>query len=70
MKDMIQYKGYYGSVHYSDDDQVFYGKIEYIKSLVNYEGSTEVIIEVQAKYADGTSKVVGGDLFMVTLSNE
>ena len=32
MKDLIQYKGYYGSVHYSDDDQVFYGKIEYIKS--------------------------------------
>lgn len=39
MKDMIQYKGYYGSVHYSDDDQVFFGKIEYIKSLVNYEAT-------------------------------
>ena len=22
MKDMIHYKGYYGSVHYSDDDQI------------------------------------------------
>jgi predicted HicB family RNase H-like nuclease len=40
MKDMIHYKGYYGSVHYSDDDQVFFGKIEYIRSLVNYEGTT------------------------------
>ncbi len=39
MKDMMQYKGYYGSVHYSDEDQVFFGKIEYIKSLVNYEGT-------------------------------
>ena len=39
MKDMIRYKGYLGSVHYSDDDQVFYGKLEYIKSLVNYEGT-------------------------------
>ncbi|MGR3177248.1 MAG: type II toxin-antitoxin system HicB family antitoxin [Candidatus Anammoxibacter sp.] len=39
MKDMIHYKGYYGSVHYSDDDQVFFGKIKYIKSLVNYEGT-------------------------------
>lgn len=39
MKDMIHYKGYYGSVHYSDDDQIFFGKIEYIKSLVNYEGT-------------------------------
>ncbi len=41
MKDMMSYKGYFGSVHYSDEDQVFFGKIEYIKSLVNYEG-TEV----------------------------
>jgi predicted HicB family RNase H-like nuclease len=33
MKDMMCYKGYLGSVHYSDEDQVFLGKIEYIKSL-------------------------------------
>lgn len=39
MKDMMSYQGYLGSVHYSDDDQVFFGKIEYIKSLVNYEGT-------------------------------
>lgn len=38
MKDMMEYKGYYGSVHYSDDDKVFYGKLEYIRSLVTYEG--------------------------------
>jgi len=38
MKDMMEYKGYYGSVHYSDDDKVFYGKVEYIRSLVTYEG--------------------------------
>ena len=39
MKDMIAYKGYYGSVHYSDEDQVFHGKIEFIRSLVSYEGT-------------------------------
>jgi len=39
MKDMMSYKRYLGSVHYSDEDQVFFGKIEYIKSLVNYEGT-------------------------------
>ncbi len=39
MKDMMQYKGYYGSVRYSDEDLVFFGKIEYIRSLVNYEGT-------------------------------
>lgn len=39
MKDMMDYKGYFGSVHYSDNDQVFYGKLENIKGLVNYEGT-------------------------------
>jgi len=39
MKDMMFYKGYYGSVHYSDEDRVFHGKIEFIRSLVSYEGS-------------------------------
>jgi predicted HicB family RNase H-like nuclease len=39
MKDMMAYKGYYGSVHYSDEDRVFHGKIEFIRSLVSYEGT-------------------------------
>jgi len=39
MKDIMKHKGYIGSVHYSDEDQVFFGKLEYIKSLVNYEGT-------------------------------
>jgi len=36
---MMAYKGYYGSVHYSDEGQVFHGKIEFIRSLVSYEGT-------------------------------
>ena len=39
MKDMMAYKGYYGSVHYSDEDQIFHGKIEFIRSLISYEGT-------------------------------
>ena len=45
MKDLIQYKGYYGSVHYSDVDQVLFGKIEYIRSLINYEGTDAASIK-------------------------
>ena len=40
MKDMMQYRGYFGSAHYSDEDAVFHGKIEFVRSLVTYEGST------------------------------
>lgn len=38
MKDMMEYKGYFGSVHYNDDDSIFYGKVEYLRSLISYEG--------------------------------
>lgn len=39
MKDTMTYKGYIGSVHYSDEDRVFYGQVEYIRSLISYEGT-------------------------------
>ena len=39
MKDMMTYKGYTGSAHYDDDDRIFYGKIEFIRDLVRYEGT-------------------------------
>jgi predicted HicB family RNase H-like nuclease len=39
MKDMMSYKGYYGSVHYNDVDYIFHGKIEFVQSLVSYEGT-------------------------------
>lgn len=40
MKDMMEYKGYFGSVHYSDEDEVFYGKLAFIRDLVSYEGQS------------------------------
>ncbi len=39
MKDMMVYNGFAGSVHYSDEDGVFYGKVEFIKDLISYEGT-------------------------------
>lgn len=35
---MMQYKGHYGSIEYSDEDNVFFGKIQFIRSLISYEG--------------------------------
>ena len=42
MIDMMEYKGYYGSVHYSDEDKCFFGKIEHIRDLISYEGQDVV----------------------------
>ena len=36
----LKYKGYIGSVAFSDKDNVFFGKIEGIDGLVNFEGES------------------------------
>jgi len=40
MKDVLNYKGFIGSVHFSADDNVFFGKLEGINDLVTFEGET------------------------------
>ncbi len=40
MNDILQYKGYYASLHFSSEDDVFYGKILGIDDLVNFEGAS------------------------------
>ena len=36
----LKYKGYIGSVAFSEKDNVFFGKIEGIDGLVNFEGES------------------------------
>ena len=38
MSTMLEYKGYLGSVEYSDEDEVLRGRLEFIRDLVTYEG--------------------------------
>lgn len=40
MKDVMFYKDFIGSVHYSTDDEIFYGKIEGINDAIGFEGSS------------------------------
>ncbi len=40
MKDMLTYKSFIGSVHFSAEDKVFRGKIEGISDLVMFEGQS------------------------------
>ena len=37
MKNVMDYKGYFGSVNFSEEDMVFHGKLEFIRDLVTYE---------------------------------
>lgn len=40
MTDKLIHKEYIGSVHYSNQDETFYGKIEGITDLITFEGQT------------------------------
>ena len=40
MNDVLEYKGYYASLHFSSEDEVFYGKLLGIDDLVNFEGAS------------------------------
>lgn len=40
MTDKLKYKEFIGTVHYSNADEVFFGKIEGINDLVSFEGET------------------------------
>lgn len=37
---LLYYRGYTGDIHYSQDDNCYYGIVQNIKGLVTYEGAT------------------------------
>lgn len=45
MSDFLEYNGYVGSVRYSQEDEVFHGKLEGIRDLVTYEGTDVVTLK-------------------------
>ena len=40
MKDIIFYKDYIGSIHYSTEDETFFGKIEGMEDSISFEGKS------------------------------
>ena len=38
MKNIMEYKGYLGSVEFSEEDEMFFGRVLGIRSLISYEG--------------------------------
>ncbi len=55
-KDLITYKGFYGSVNYSAADEVFYGKIEGVTDLVTFEGKS--VIALQSAFQESVDTYV------------
>ena len=40
MNNTMEYKGYVGTVEFSEEDGLFFGKVVGIRSLISYEGTT------------------------------
>ena len=47
MKNTIEYKGYIGSVEFSEEDGIFFGKVMGMRTLISYEGTnaTELVTD-------------------------
>jgi predicted HicB family RNase H-like nuclease len=50
MKDIMVYKNYMATIHYSNEDEVFFGQIEGINDLISFEGQS--VAEMKAAFID------------------
>jgi predicted HicB family RNase H-like nuclease len=51
MKDYLSYKNYLASVHFSNEDKVFFGKLEGVSDLVSFEADNVRDLEENFKEA-------------------
>jgi len=40
MNTLLEHRGYYGSIEISHEDNCLFGKLQFIRALVSYEGAT------------------------------
>jgi predicted HicB family RNase H-like nuclease len=45
MKDIMKYKDFIASVHFSTEDEIFFGKIEGIEDLITFEGESVTLLK-------------------------
>ena len=56
MKDILTYKDYIAAVHFSKEDEVFYGRIEGIDDVVSFEGQS--VKELKDAFADAVEDYI------------
>ncbi len=54
MNNIMEYKGYSGTVEYSSEDNVLFGKVIGIKSLISYEGQS--VDELRSDFEDAVNE--------------
>ena len=56
MTDLIEYKKFFGSLHFNSDDEIFYGKIEGINDLISFEGKT--VKDIKRNFKDAVNDYI------------
>ena len=51
MSKFLEYKGHFGSIEYSEDDGVFFGRLQLIRYLVTYASTNAEGLEAAFRYA-------------------
>ncbi len=46
MSDLLEHRGYLGSIHYSKEDNVLHGRLEFIRDLVTYEAQDALSLKM------------------------
>jgi len=54
MSNMLNYCGYYGSIEASPEDNCLFGKLQFIRALVTYEGQT--VAELEQAFHDAVNE--------------
>jgi len=50
MNTLLRHRGYYGSIEASPEDNCLYGKLQFIRALVSYQGQT--VAELEQAFKD------------------
>ena len=56
MKNTLNYKGFIGSVYLSEEDEMFYGKIEGISDCIMFEGSS--VTELKNMFREAVNEYI------------
>jgi predicted HicB family RNase H-like nuclease len=56
MNDHLMYNSYIGSVHFSAEDEIFFGKIEGIPDLITFEGAS--VSELQQAFQEAVEDYI------------
>lgn len=58
MSSLIQYRNHVGTVEFSKNDGVFYGKVLEINALISYEGAT--VEELEKDFHEAVDEYIRG----------